>query len=179
VVKIYSIGHSKHPIEKFISMLKEQDIEMLVDVRRFPQSRFNPHFNKNKLKESLEQQGIQYVHMVELGGRRNPVPESVNRGWEEPQFQGYADYMQTAEFEYALKELLIHAAAHRTAYMCAEADYHSCHRRLLSDALMVRKCEVIHIKPNGTEPHTLTTFAKVEGKRLSYPAPEESQGSLF
>jgi uncharacterized protein (DUF488 family) len=178
-MKIYSVGHSKHPIEKFISMLKENSIEMLVDVRRFPQSRFNPQFNKNKLKASLEQEGIQYVHMVELGGRRYPVPESVNRGWEEPQFQGYADYMQTAEFEYALKELLIHAAAHRTAYMCAEADYHSCHRRLLSDALTVRNCEVIHIKPDGLVPHTLTSFAKVEGKRLSYPAPEDSQGSLF
>ncbi|MCI0617657.1 DUF488 domain-containing protein, partial [bacterium] len=176
---IYSIGHSKHAIDTFIAMLKEQDIEMLVDVRRFPGSRFNPQFNKNKLKESLEQEGIQYISMVELGGRRDPVPESVNRGWEEPAFQGYADYMQTADFEYALKELLIHAAAHRTAYMCAEVDFHSCHRRLLSDALTVRKCEVIHIKPNGLEPHTLTPFAKVEGTRLSYPSPDESQGSLF
>jgi uncharacterized protein (DUF488 family) len=178
-MKIYSIGHSKHAIETFIAMLREQDIEMLIDVRRFPSSRFNPQFNKNKLKESLEQQGIQYISMVELGGRRDPVPESVNRGWEEPAFQGYADYMQTADFEYALKQLLIHAAAHRTAYMCAEADFHSCHRRLLSDALTVRKCEVIHIKPDSIEPHTLTPFAKVEGTRLSYPAPEESQGSLF
>ncbi len=178
-MKIYSIGHSKHAIDTFIAMLKEQDIEMLVDVRRFPGSRFNPQFNKNKLKESLEQEGIQYISMVELGGRRDPVPESVNRGWEEPAFQGYADYMQTGDFEYALKELLIHAAAHRTAYMCAEADFHSCHRRLLSDALTVRKCEVIHIKPNGLEPHTLTPFAKVEGTRLSYPSPDESQGSLF
>jgi uncharacterized protein (DUF488 family) len=178
-MQIYSIGHSKHAIDTFIAMLKEQDIEMLVDVRRFPRSRFNPQFNKNKLKKTLEQEGIQYISMVELGGRRHPVPESVNRGWEEPQFQGYADYMQTADFEYALKELLIHAAAHRTACMCAEADFHSCHRRLLSDALTVRKCEVIHIKPNGLELHTLTPFAKVEGTRLSYPAPDESQGSLF
>ena len=96
-------------------MLREQDIEMLIDVRRFPSSRFNPQFNKNKLKESLEQEGIQFISMVELGGRRDPVPESVNRGWKEPAFQGYADYMQTADFEYALKQLLIHAAAHRTA----------------------------------------------------------------
>jgi uncharacterized protein (DUF488 family) len=160
-------------------MLKEQNIEMLIDVRRFPRSRFNPQFNKNKLKETLELEGIKYISMVELGGRRDPVPESPNRGWEEPAFQGYADYMQTADFEYALKELLIHAAAHRTAYMCAEADYHSCHRRLLSDALMVRNCEVTHITPTTIEPHVLTPFAKVEGTRLSYPAAEESQGSLF
>ena len=178
-MQIYTIGHSNRPGEEFISLLKQQDIEMLIDVRRFPGSRYNPQFNKGKLKEALEKEGIQYVSMPELGGRRNPLPESVNVAWKEPGFQGYADYMQTTGFEHALGELLVHSAAHRTAYMCAEADYHRCHRQLISDALTVRECEVLHITDAGIESHSLTAFAKVEGTRLSYPGPSASQPSLF
>ncbi len=179
-MKIYTIGHSNRSAEEFISLLQQQqNIEMLIDVRRFPGSRYNPQFNKRKLKEAVETNGIQYVSMPELGGRRIPLPESVNLAWKEPGFQGYADYMQTMEFERALGELLVHAAAHRTAFMCAEADYHRCHRRLISDALTVRECEVLHITDTGVESHSLTAFAKVEGTRLSYPGASKSQPSLL
>jgi uncharacterized protein (DUF488 family) len=151
-------------------MLRKHEIELVADVRRIPRSRFNPQYNTGKLKESLELAGIQYFWMPELGGKRDPIPGTPNTGWKEEAFQGYADHMQTSEFDHALAQLMIHSKTHRTAYLCAEADYQRCHRRLLSDALTARGFEVLHITKNGAEPHTLTPFAHVEGKRVTYPS---------
>jgi uncharacterized protein (DUF488 family) len=167
---IYTIGHSKHPIADFIAMLKQNGIEIVADVRRFPRSRFNPQYNTGKLKESLQKEDIEYFWMSELGGRRDPVPGTENTGWKEEAFQGYADHMQTSEFERGLAQLMIHAKTRKTAYLCAESDYHSCHRRLISDALTARGFEVLHITKAGIDPHTLTSFANVEGNRVTYPS---------
>jgi uncharacterized protein (DUF488 family) len=108
--------------------------------------------------------------MPEIGGKRDPVPGSTNTAWKEPAFQGYADHMQTSEFERGLAQLIIFAKTRNTAYMCAEADYQNCHRRLLSDALTARGVEVFHIIKTGIEQHTLTPFAHVENKRVTYPS---------
>ncbi|HSE41333.1 MAG TPA: DUF488 domain-containing protein [Acidobacteriota bacterium] len=169
-MKIHTVGHSKHPIEDFISMLKANEIELVADVRRIPRSRFNPQFNTTKLKESLQKEGIEYFWMPELGGKRDPVPGSTNTAWKEAAFQGYADHMQTSEFERGLAQLIIHAKTRNTAYMCAEADYQNCHRKLLSDALTARGLDVFHITKTGLEPHKLTPFARVESKRVTYPS---------
>jgi uncharacterized protein (DUF488 family) len=141
-----------------------------VDVRRFPSSRRLPHFNAPVLERSLGERGIDYLHMVELGGRRDPAPDSPNAGWRVGQFRGYADHMGSGEFTTALKRLEALARARPTAVMCAEAQWWRCHRRLLSDALLVDGFEVLHIDARGaTAPHELTDFAVVEEGRIGYP----------
>jgi uncharacterized protein (DUF488 family) len=141
-----------------------------VDVRRFPSSRRFPHFNAPELERSLGERGIEYQHMVELGGRRDPMPDSPNAGWRVGQFRGYADHMGAVEFTAALKRLEDLARARPTAVMCAEAQWWRCHRRLLSDALVVDGFEVLHIDARGaTAPHELTEFAVVEHGRIGYP----------
>ncbi len=151
-------------------MLKKNRIELIADVRRVPRSRFNPQFNTTKLKESLQKEDIEYFWMPELGGKRDPIPGTTNIGWKEEAFQGYADHMQTSEFDHALAQLMIHSKIHTTAYLCAEADYQRCHRRLLSDALSARGFEVLHITKTNVVPHALTPFACVEGNRVTYPS---------
>ena len=141
-----------------------------MDVRRFPSSRRLPHFNGPELARSLGERRIDYLHMVELGGRRDPTPDSPNAGWRVGQFRGYADHMGTGEFAAALERLEGLARARPTAVMCAEAQWWRCHRRLLSDALLVAGLEVLHIDARGaTTPHELTEFAVVEDGRIGYP----------
>ena len=143
----------------------------LADVRRFPGSRRHPHFAKESLEASVEG----YVHLEGLGGRRRVVPGSPNDGWEVAAFQGYADHTATEEFLGALARLEEIARAQPTAFMCAEAPWWRCHRRLVSDALTVRRWTVCHIGPDGrlTE-HVLPEFAVVEGANITYPSPQLS-----
>ena len=148
-----------------------------MDVRRFPGSRRHPHFNAEALRPTLGEAGIEYLHLPELGGRRNPVEHSRNSGWQVGQFRGYADHMESEEFGDGLTRLTELAVAKRTAVMCAEAQWWRCHRRMLSDALLVRGYEVVHIGARGeTRLHELTDFAVAEGERLSYPP---AQGTLI
>jgi uncharacterized protein (DUF488 family) len=148
-----------------------------VDVRRFPGSRRHPHFNAEALGPTLAEAGIEYLHLPELGGRRNPVDGSPNAGWQVGQFRGYADHMESEEFAAGLSRLRELAGAKRTAVMCAEAQWWRCHRRLLSDALLVRGYEVVHIGARGeTQQHELTHFALAEGEKLTYPP---AQGTLL
>jgi uncharacterized protein (DUF488 family) len=150
-------------------------IECVADVRRFPSSRRMPHFNAGALKRELGDIG--YVHVEELGGRRNPVPGSPNGGWRVKQFQGYADHMESEEFARGLERLEAVARDRRTAVMCAEAQWTSCHRRLLSDALLVRGWRVLHIRSDGRqEEHALTEFAEQRGERLVYPSGQTELG---
>jgi uncharacterized protein (DUF488 family) len=150
--------------------VRGKGVELLADVRRFPGSRRMPWFGEAELRAALEQAGVDYVHLPELGGRRRPVDGSPNGAWRSGQFQGYADHMGSAEFEAGLERLLALARERRTAVMCAEAQWRSCHRRLLSDALLVRGFEVTHIGPRGdAERHRLTEFAAVDGARVTYP----------
>jgi len=146
-------------------------VKLLMDVRSAPGSRRMPHFARSALEVSLPERGIAYRHMPELGGLRKPRPDSVNTGWRNDSFRGYADYMQEDGFRLALDRLQELALQSRTAIMCAEAVPWRCHRSLISDALFVDGVEVEHITGKGrTSPHRLTSFAFVSGNRITYPA---------
>ena len=171
---IYTIGHSTHPIEEFIALLQARNIKMLVDVRTVPRSRHNPQFEAGALRASLHEAGIDYTHMATLGGLRRPHKDSINSGWHNESFRGYADYMQTAAFQAALNELQQLAQQHTTAIMCAEAVPWRCHRSLIADALTVQGWQVLDIiSDKAANVHKLTPFLKVEDGGIIYP--EESQ----
>jgi uncharacterized protein (DUF488 family) len=170
ITEILTIGHSTHQPEAFLELLHGQSVAAVADVRRFPGSRRMPWFGGEELRASLGQAGVDYLHLPELGGRRDPHADSPNGGWRVRQFQGYADHMAGAEFDAGLERLLSLAAERRTAIMCAEAQWRRCHRRLLSDAMLVRGWDVLHIGARGdTEPHHVTDFAVAVGRRLTYP----------
>ncbi len=181
---VMTIGHSTHPIAEFIELLRSHRVARLVDVRTVPRSRHNPQFNRDALAQSLEAKQIGYSYMPGLGGFRRAKRDSpgedsanvehavaLNVGWRNASFRGYADYMQTEEFERNLEELIALAATEKVAIMCAEAVPWRCHRSLIADALTVRGIEVREISGAHSEKlHRLTTFARVDGTRISYPA---------
>jgi len=150
--------------------VRGQGVELVADVRRYPRSRRMPWFSGPELERSLAEAGVGYEHFESLGGRRSALAGSPNGGWRVGQFQGYADHMESGEFATALGRLLGLAAEQRVAVMCAEAQWAKCHRRLLSDALVARGHDVLHVGPRGNpKPHELTDFAVVEGERVTYP----------
>lgn len=157
---LHTIGHSTHAIEDFLGLLRQHQIALLVDVRSYPSSKRWPHFNQEALRESVERVGIEYQWLKGLGGRRRSVVESINDGWEHSAFRAYADYIATAEGQAALSELIELAATKRSANMCSEGLWWQCHRRIISDYMMVREWEIVHIMPDGKpSPHRLTPFA--------------------
>lgn len=167
---ILTIGHSMRPLELFIRLLKAHEVAKVIDIRTVPRSRHNPQFNKETLLDELKAAGIGYVHIPGLGGLRHPGPDSPNTGWKNSSFRGFADYMQTEEFEDNLKALISLAGQERCALMCAEAVPWRCHRSLIADALAIRDIRVEHIMSlSSTQPHKLTPFASVEGLRITYP----------
>jgi uncharacterized protein (DUF488 family) len=169
---VFTIGHSTRSLEDLIALLHENAVQTLVDVRTVPRSRRNPQFNRDALPESLRTAGIDYVHFSGLGGFRPVRPDSPNTGWVNPSFRGYADYMQTAEFERNLDDLIDLATHTPVAIMCAEAVYWRCHRGLIADALTVRSIQVEHILgPGRREPHHITSFAHVSSTQITYPSP--------
>jgi uncharacterized protein (DUF488 family) len=180
--ELWTIGHSTRPIEEFIGLLLSHGIQLLADVRITPYSRRNPQFHSDALAKSLADAGIQYRHMPALGGRRKSRPDSMNVGWRNEGFRGYADYMQTRDFWIALDDLMATGQRLPAAIMCAEAVPWRCHRTLISDALVSRGLTVQHIiSPSSLQSHTLTPFAKLEAGRLTYPAegPQDSTLPLF
>ena len=168
--QIWTIGHSTRKIDIFISLLEENGIKLLADVRQFPGSKRYPQFNKDALADSLGKAEIRYQHFPELGGRRKPRPDSRNTGWRNASFRGYADYMETEEFRKAIARLVDLAdEVGPSALMCAEAVWWRCHRALISDFLKARGLEVIHIVDhNKTELHPFTSAARVVNGKLSY-----------
>jgi uncharacterized protein (DUF488 family) len=171
-IVIFTVGHSTRPIEEFEDLLLAHGVKQLVDVRTIPRSRHNPQFNGDRLPGSLKKAGIRYRHMPGLGGLRHARRDSINLGWHNTSFRGFADYMQTPDFEDALDELIRISKIRRTAIMCAEAVPWRCHRSLIADALLVRGISVAEIASRTrTRLHTLTPWASVKRKRLSYPAP--------
>jgi uncharacterized protein (DUF488 family) len=169
--RIYTIGHSTRTLEEFLALLREHGITRLADIRRYPGSRRHPHFSGESLQQTLPEHGVDYIHFGSLGGRRNPAKSSPNGAWENPQFRGYADHMATAEFQQAVDRLL--DSDQPTVYMCAEAVPWRCHRNLLSDELVRRGVEVLHIvAPGSTQPHALNKMARIERDRVIYP-PEQ------
>jgi uncharacterized protein (DUF488 family) len=168
---IFTIGHSTHPIEEFIRILKAFDIKLVADVRTIPKSRYNPQFNSDVLVRSLNNNGIDYVHMAGLGGLRHPKKDSPNAAWKNASFRGFADYMQTKDFKKSLATLIETAEKQRTAVMCSEAVPWRCHRSLIGDALLVCGIKVVDIMNESTlKDHTLTPWAKVNGIGITYPA---------
>jgi uncharacterized protein (DUF488 family) len=169
---IWTIGHSTHTLEFFISMLRAFEINVLADVRNYPGSKRFPHFNKEALEVSLPASGISYLHFKDLGGRRKPVPGSVNTRWKNSAFRGYADYMETAAFKSAIEKLEKIALEKNTAYMCSEAVWWSCHRSLISDYLKIRGWEVEHIMSETKETeHPYTSAARIVNGTLHYDEP--------
>lgn len=169
-----TIGHSTRPIDEFVRILEAHGVQTLVDVRTVPRSRHNPQFNRDALPASLAAAGIAYRHMPALGGLRHARRDSINTGWRNASFRGFADYMQTPEFAAALDELIELARATRVAIMCSEAVPWRCHRSLIADALTVRGIPVEHLMSAASrKPHTLTSFATVEGDKITYIAHDE------
>ena len=171
---IFTLGHSTLPIERFVAVLQAYAIARLADIRTIPRSRHNPQFSDTALAKSLKALHLDYVHMRALGGLRHARRDSPNTGWRNESFRGFADYMQTEEFENALAALIRMGREKRVAIMCAEAVPWRCHRSLVADALSVRGVPVIEILSEATyRMHTLTPFLRVEGLRITYP-PEQA-----
>ncbi len=169
-MQLFTIGHAARPLEELVATLHNHGVERLVDVRSLPRSRRNPQFSAEALPQALAPAGIGYLHMGGLGGFRKPEPDSPNDGWEDEGFRGYADYMQTPDFDRHLGALMTLADEVQIAMLCAEADPWRCHRSLIADALAVRGIPVAHIvEPRRSEPHRLTAWAQVDGERITYP----------
>ncbi|MFL6504353.1 MAG: DUF488 family protein [Candidatus Udaeobacter sp.] len=188
-MRIWTIGHSTRTIDEFVSLLKANEINLLADVRAWPGSKRYPHFNKQTLAESLNAHGIRYEHFPELGGKRKSKPDSRNTAWRNVSFRGYADYMETEQFQKGIERLLAFATndglgSHRnepdpseavapcaTAIMCAEAVWWRCHRSLIADYLKARRVEVLHILgANKVDPHPYTPAARFVNGELTYAA---------
>ena len=166
---IWTVGHSVRPLDEFRATLAAYDIELVVDVRRFPGSRRLPQYASAALEASLAARGIAYWWLPALGGRRRPDPDSPNDAWRHPAFRGYADYVASEEFAEGLFELLMMAEGLRTVIMCAEVLSWRCHRRIISDVLVSIGAEVVHIRDARTaEPHRLAPPARVVRGRLTY-----------
>ena len=159
-------------MEEFVEILNTHGVERLIDVRTIPGSRHNPQFGEHNLVASMPEAGIDYQRLPELGGlRHTPVAEaSINGAWRNRSFRNYADYMQTPEFVAGIDELIALATKQTVAIMCAEAVPWRCHRSLIGDALLARGLQVVDIMSRtSTKPHTLPSFAKVDGDRVWYP----------
>jgi uncharacterized protein (DUF488 family) len=173
--QILTVGHSNHEERDFLELVRGAGVELIADVRANPRSRY-PQFNRSALAGTMKAAGIGYAPLGgDLGGRREPQPDSVNTALEAGPFRGYADHMRTDRFQAGLEMLESLARERRTAVMCAEADWHRCHRRLLADALTARGWRVLHLEPGGgLTPHELADFAVVENGVVTYPEPQTS-----
>ncbi len=169
---IFTIGHSTRTFAEFVELLRAHEVEEVVDVRSIPRSRHNPQFNEDTLGQSLPHEHIRYAHLEKLGGLRHTKKDSINLGWRNASFRGYADYMATPEFTEGLEELMKIARPQKTAIMCAEAVPWRCHRSLIADALSKQGWSVLDImSPTSATKHRLTPFLKVRKGQLTYPAP--------
>ena len=174
---VLTIGHSNHPLDRFLALLAQHEIEALVDIRRFPGSRKHPHFNRDNLAAALSKSGVAYHWLEALGGHRHKQrDESPNLGLENKGFRNYADYMLTDQYREGVEKLLEVARQKRTAILCAEGLFWRCHRRLVSDFLVANGVTAQHIMPTGElRPHKLTKGAVIESGRVTYPG----ERSLF
>jgi uncharacterized protein (DUF488 family) len=168
--ELWTVGHSTKPIDEFVALLNSHGVARLVDVRTVPRSRHNPQYDTRALAKHLTKAGLGYAHHPELGGLRKPLKDSINTGWRNTSFRGYADYMQTEEFRAALQRLMDGSGDTPTAIMCAEAVPWRCHRSLIADALASRGWTVRHImSKTKADRHRVTPFALVEQDRITYP----------
>jgi uncharacterized protein (DUF488 family) len=171
-LRIWTIGHSTRSLDQFLQLLAWQQLEAVVDVRRYPGSRRWPQFTRDALTDALADRGLLYLWCPELGGRRRPVPRSPNTAWRSAAFRGYADHMMTEEFAGGLGRLVNVGCGVRTAIMCAEAVWWRCHRGLIADALRWLGFEVSHILgPASITTHPYTSAARVVRGQLTYALP--------
>ncbi|QSR86462.1 DUF488 domain-containing protein [Candidatus Methylacidiphilum infernorum] len=172
---IKTIGHGTKTIEEFVGELKAAGVDFLYDVRSVPRSRHNPQFDKENLKAALEKESIGYRHLAEAGGFRHPRKDSLNWGWENESFRGFADYMATEKFSGALNQIVETARNKNVALMCAETLPWRCHRFLIADALVLQGIEVVHLFPMGKEKkHERTPWSKLYNGVLIYPKQEKN-----
>jgi uncharacterized protein (DUF488 family) len=172
---MFTIGHSTRSSDELVALLREHGIGLLADIRRFPGSKRYPHFASEAMAQWLPENGIAYIHMPELGGRRKQLPDSPNTAWRNEQFRAYADYMATDEFRAGIDKLLALSETQPVAIMCAEAVPWRCHRNLVADDLTRRGIEVIHIiGSNATRTHVMNEQARIEGDHLVYPAGQQT-----
>ncbi len=177
--RIFTLGHGTRPLELFMAILQSFSIDLVVDVRTIPRSRHNPQFNQETLPDSLRSQGIGYLHKPGLGGLRKARPDSSNTGWRNASFRGFADYLQTDEFESNLNDLIEMASQHTLTLLCAETLPWRCHRSLIADALLVRGIPVTHLfKADESREHLLTAWAQVQGYKITYPASDGKRTDL-
>ncbi|GAB2516617.1 DUF488 domain-containing protein [Lysobacter humi (ex Lee et al. 2017)] len=178
--RLWTVGHSTHAWTTFVEILQRERIEAIADVRLLAGSRRHPQFNGDAMAEALQQAGIDYVPMRDLGGRRRPRPDSPNIAWRHEAFRGYADYMHTVAYRQARSRLAELATARRTAVMCAEAVWWQCHRSLISDDFKADGWTVLHVQAQGApKEHPYTGAARIVDGRLDYTLPEPPQGDLF
>ena len=171
MLTVFTIGHSTRTWKAFLELLRAHGIKRVVDVRSIPRSRHNPQFNRETLSAKLRGARIGYVHLPKLGGLRHARRDSPNMGWRNASFRGFADYMQTSDFDAGLQRLISLAKQKKSAIMCAEAVPWRCHRSLIADALTVRGIRAAHIvSGKRVQIHTLTSFGRVRGDRITYPA---------
>lgn len=170
-ITVLTIGHSTHTWKEFLALLRAHGIRRLVDVRSIPRSRHNPQFDQKTLRRKLRASKVGYVHLRKLGGRRHTRRDSKNMGWRNASFRGYADYMQTPDFEVGLHRLIKLSRNKRSAIMCAEAVPWRCHRSLIGDALIARGIRVEDIMSvKSSRVHSMTSFARVRKNVITYPA---------
>lgn len=171
VMRIFTIGHSNRSIDAFIALLKREGIDALADIRKQPGSRHNPQFNAKALTQALAAAGILYRHVPALGGMREGSDEpSPNTHWQVGAFRNYADYAMTSGFRDGLRELMALAERHTVAIMCAEVDWHHCHRRIVTDYLLAAGIDVHHILDSGVEEAAFHDAATIEPDgRIIYP----------
>lgn len=175
--RLWTVGHSNRSLEAFLALCRAHGLGGIVDVRRTPASRRWPHFSRAPLERALLGSGLQYLWLPELGGMRTPRPGSPHTAWTEPAFAAYADHLESDEWKAGAERLLARMAEGPTAILCAEARYTECHRQLIADVMHVRGVEVRHIVDDASAvPHTLTSFARVEGQRLIYDRGQVGMG---
>ncbi len=176
---VLTIGHSTRTWKAFLDLLRAHRVRRVIDVRSIPRSRHNPQFNRETLRKKLRSAKIGYVHLRKLGGLRLARCDSPNMGWRNTSFRGFADYMQTPEFEVGLQRLIKLVREKRSAIMCAEAVPWRCHRSLIADALTVRGIRVGDIMSmKRSKVHSLIPFARVQGHRITYPVGDRGGGRV-
>ncbi len=168
---IFTIGYSTRSMDAFIELLKAHDVKIVIDIRTIPKSRHCPDYNKEELKLFLKKAKIGYRHIKELGGLRHTSKDSINTGWTNPSFRGFADYMQTPAFQVGLEKLEKIAKTKRCVLMCAEGNPWRCHRSLIADALTIKKYKVFHVQSKkSAKAHQLTSFLQIKNGQLVYPS---------
>lgn len=176
----YTMGFSTREWDETVAILESYAIRRLIDIRTLPGSKRTPQFNLEHLQVALPEAGVEYIHMKQLGGLRKPRKDSVNAGWRNDSFRGYADYMQTAEFDAAIVRLEQLVREQTSVFVCTEAVFWRCHRQLVADALLIRGFRIGHIlNPAKVAPHQLSSFAHVNGLKITYPKTDSpQQGTL-